>query len=178
MAIRSHRREDADAIATILADGWGAAYGSFMPSKILRHRTDHSARRAEIAAFLDEDFSPASECILISESGTLEGFCHIVCEDKASLAAAAHINLLYVDPSLFGRGIGRALMEAAGEWLHQHVEGAIVLSAYAKSPFHSFYAHIGGEIAKRATATLDGHELDVIYYRWPNAAALMQLARG
>ena len=31
MAIRSHHREDADAIATILADGWGAAYAGFMP---------------------------------------------------------------------------------------------------------------------------------------------------
>ena len=176
--IRPHSLDDAEAIADILADGWRVAYSSFMPPELLAPRADRPTRRAEIAEFLEHEFDPRIEHLLVFEDGAVEGFVHIVCEDKAGLGAAAHINLLYVTPSRFGRGIGRQLMRAAAEWLEARDAGAVVLSAYALNPYRQFYARIGGVEVKAAEVEFGQHRLDVVYYRWPDARALREGASG
>ena len=171
--IRAHIRSDADAVADILAAGWQAAYAGFMPQALLAPRIDPKRRRAEIAAWFD-DFDTAIEHLLVAETapGDIAGFVHIVREDKAGLGADAHINLLYVDPARFGQGIGTALMAAAADWLAGQTSGAVVLSAYADNPYHTFYARIGGTLVLQKTIDFDGHALQSVYYRWPSPQAL------
>ncbi|WP_137152577.1 GNAT family N-acetyltransferase [Devosia sp. FKR38] len=171
--IRPHIRSDAVAVADILAAGWQAAYAGFMPQALLAPRIDPLRRRAEIAAWLD-DFDTEIEHLLVAEStpGTVAGFVHIVRADKAGLGAAAHINLLYVDPARFGRGIGKALMAAAADWLAARTSGAVVLAAYADNPYRGFYARLGGTVVLQKTIDFDGHALASVYYHWPSPQAL------
>ncbi|WP_224703071.1 GNAT family N-acetyltransferase [Devosia aquimaris] len=171
--IRPHIRADADAVADILAAGWQAAYAGFMPQALLAPRIDPTRRRAEIAAWFN-DFDTEIEHLLVAEStpGAIAGFVHIVREDKADLGAAAHINLLYVDPARFGRGIGTTLMAAAADWLAARTSGAVVLSAYADNPYRAFYARLGGTVVLQKTIDFDGHALASIYYHWPSPQAL------
>ena len=174
MRIRPYRRDDADQIADILAAGWQVAYAGFMPPELLAPRVEPVRRRAEIGAWLD-DVDAALEQVLVAETETprtVIGFVHIVHEDKAGLGAAAHINLLYVTPTQFGRGIGRALMAAAADALAATTSGAIVLSAYALNPYRGFYRHLGGIEAAHRTVDFDGHALEAVYYRWDSPEAL------
>lgn len=170
--IRPHTLDDADAIADILADGWRAAYSDFMPADILAPRADRAARRVEIREFLAAEFDPQTERLLVFEDESVDGFVHIVLEGKADLGASAHINLLYVTPTKFGRGIGRRLMVAAAEWLEGRIAGPVVLSAYALNPYAAFYAHIGGMAVKTAQVQFGGQDLGVVYYQWASAASL------
>ena len=149
-----------------------------MPPDLLTPRADRTLRRTEIAEFLEHEFDPRIEHLLVFEDDAVEGFVHIVCEDKAELGAAAHINLLYVSPSRFGRGIGRQLMRAAAEWLEAQSTGAIVLSAYALNPYRHFYARLGGVAVKTAEVAFGEHRLDVVYYRWPDARSLREGTSG
>jgi len=176
--IRPYALADSDAIADILADGWRASYGGFMPEDILAPRADRAARRVEIREFLTGEFNPEMEHILVFEDQAVLGFVHIVLEDKAELGAEAHINLLYVTPDRFGRGIGRQLMAAAAEWLDERVSGAIVLSAYALNPYQRFYAVIGGSLVRTTALQFEGQTLDVVYYQWPNPKTLRAGASG
>jgi len=176
--IRPYTLADSDAIADILADGWRASYGGFMPADILGPRADRAARRVEIREFLTGEFDPEIEHILVFEDGAVDGFVHIVLEDKADLGAEAHINLLYVTPDKFGRGIGKQLMVAAAAWLDERVSGAIVLSAYALNPYQRFYARIGGSLVRTAALQFEGQTLDVVYYQWPDAKSLSAGASG
>lgn len=176
--IRAYTLADSDAIADILADGWQAAYGGFMPAEIVAPRADRTARRVEIQAFLTGEFDPRTEHILVFEDEAVDGFVHIVLEDKAELGAEAHINLLYVTPNKFGSGIGKQLMVAAAAWLDERVSGAIVLSAYALNPYQGFYARIGGSVVRTAAFQFEGKQLDVVYYQWPDAKSLRAGASG
>jgi GNAT superfamily N-acetyltransferase len=176
--IRAHRLDDADVIADILADGWQTAYGAFMPEDILAPRTDRATRRVEIRQFLGEEFDPRIEHLLVYEDVGIDGFVHIVLEDKANLGAAAHINLLYVIPTKYGRGIGRQLMRAAAEWLAERVDGPIVLSAYELNAYRHFYARMGGDVVMTTRVQFEGHSLGVVYYQWPNAKSMVAGAAG
>ena len=178
MPIRPHTLADANGIADILAEGWKIAYAGFMPEPLFLPRIDKARRRADIIRWLADEFKPDVEHVLVAENEGIDGFIHLVLEDKAGLGAAAHINLLYVRPDRFRRGIGRALVIAAADWLAARTTGSIVLGAYADNPYRDFYARIGGVEALRKTVDFEGHALESVYYRWDDATALQRGAAG
>jgi GNAT superfamily N-acetyltransferase len=148
-ALRPHRLDDAPAIARILADGWRDAYGGFLTPAAMGKRADHAHRTAVITEFLRDEFDPTIEGLLVAEAAAVDGFVHMVLEDKADLGAAGNINLIYVDPSVRGHGIGRLLMDGAADWFAGRVAGPIVLSAFERNPFRGFYDRLGGVVVLR-----------------------------
>ena len=176
--LRSHTLGDAEAIGRILAAGWQQAYGGFLTPAAMGRRNDPAARHTEIAEFLSDEFDPAIEGLIVAEDDVVDGFVHMVLEDKAEMGAAGHINLLYVDPAAQGRGLGRMLMGAAAGWFAERVSGPIVLSAFARNPYRGFYDRIGGVVAKTRSFELEGQALESIIYRWDGPEALLRLAAG
>ncbi len=174
MRIRTHRRDDADRIADILAAGWRQAYSSFMPAEILAPRIDVATRRAEIAEWFDTEFDPAIEAVFVAEDARIEGFIHMVLEDKAGLGATGHVNLLYVDPAAQRRGIGRALLAEGARWLTDKAPGPLVLSAYERNPHRHAYVAMGGREVKRLTSRFGDHELGSVLYLWDDAQSLVR----
>ena len=174
MRIRPHTRTDADRIAEILAAGWRQAYSGFMPPEILEPRIDAGRRKTEIAEWLDDEFDPEIEALLVAEDAAgLTGFIHIELGDKAGLGATGIVNLLYVDPGAQGRGIGRALMAEGTRWLLQRSPGPLVLSAYADNPFRHAYAAMGGLEAKQIVSRFGAHDLASVLYLWPDPHILL-----
>lgn len=173
MTIRPHQRADADRIAEILAAGWRQAYGAFMPAAFFAPRADAAWRRPEIAGWLDDDFDPAAEAIFVAErDGEVAGFIHMEAGDKGGLGATGLVNLLYVDPAVQGRGIGRALMAAGAAWhLAQH-PGPLALSAFRDNPYRAFYSRIGGIEAGQASHTIEGVEIRSVLYLWADPGVL------
>ena len=176
MHIRPHRRDDADAIADILAAGWRDAYAGFMPPAVLAPRSDPAFRRAEIAAWLDTDFDAASEAVFVAEAaGTVVGFIYMILGDKGGVGATGHASLLYVAALAQRRGVGRALLGAGAAWLLAMAPGPLALSAFAQNPYRFAYDAMGGREAKRLTAPVgDGAAtLESVIYLWDDPRPLV-----
>lgn len=174
MLIRPHRREDADRIAEIIADGWKQSYSHFMPAAFLAPRIDPDWRRTEIAGWLDEDFDPAQEAIFVAEDdGRAIGFIHMEFGDKGDLGATGIVNLLYVDEASQKRGAGRMLMAEGARWLLGSKPGPMVLSAFDGNPSRFAYDAMGGVAAKRVTSDVYGEAIGSVLYLWPDPKVLI-----
>jgi GNAT superfamily N-acetyltransferase len=174
MQVRAHWRNDADAIADILAEGWRLAYSDFMPEAFIAPRSDPLWRRAEIAGWLDTDFDPNSEAIFVAEQeGQILGFVHMTQEDKGDLGAAGCVNLLYVRSSAQRRGVGRALMSAGAAWLHATRPGPLVLSAYRDNPYRAAYTALGGREVAEVTHEIAGSPITSVLYLWDDPRRLL-----
>ena len=177
MHIRPATIADSDAIADILADGWARAYAGFMPPHILSPRADHAKRRAELREFIADEFNPDEEALLVAEgSGAVLGFIHLVLGDKRELGAGGFVSLLYVQEAASGKGIGRRLLAEGAGWLAAKTDGSIAIAAFESNPFHPFYAHLGGEVAKINAVQIEDFPCNSLVYLWPTAKALEQAA--
>ena len=173
MRIRPHSFSDSDQIAEILALGWAEANSGFLPADVLAPRIDVVARQAEMRGFLADEFDPATEAMLVADTGAgLAGFAHAVLEDKGGLGAVGHVSLLYVRSAYQEQGVGRRLLGSAAGWISERASGPLAIAAFADNPFHRFYAHLGGEIAARIPVEVSGHPTNSVIYLWPDAAAL------
>jgi GNAT superfamily N-acetyltransferase len=57
---------------------------------------------------------------------------------------AAHIEQVSVHPDHAGRGLGRALIDAAAAWVRQHGLAALTLTTFADVPWNApYYARLG-----------------------------------
>ncbi len=176
MIIRPHRRTDADRIAELLADGWRDAYAAFMPAEYLARQSDRARRRAEIAEWLDGEFDATTEAIFVAEEqDDVLGFVHMELGDKGDFGATGVVNLLYVDTTRHGHGIGRSLMAAGARWLLDIRPGPLALSAFKLNPHRGFYGALGGTEALEVTHVVAGTELVSVLYRWADPAVLFQV---
>ena len=144
-----------------------------MPAAFLASRIDPVYRRREIAEWLDTDFDPSTETLLVAEEGgPIAGFVHVALGDKGEVGATGHVNLLYVDPPRQGQGVGRSLMGAGARWLMQRQPGPLALSAYERNPFRPAYASMGGVETKRLRFLIEGTEIETVIYRWHDPTTL------
>lgn len=170
---------DSDGIADTLADGWARAYGHFLPAEILAPRADRKLRRPELLEFLRDEFDPASEALYVAEeAGAVVGFIHVCLGDKADLGAGGYVSLLYVNADRGGKGLGRQLLAEGAAWLAARTGGPIAIAAFKDNPYHPFYAHLGGIIAKVQDVSIADFACQSVVYLWPDADALRQAARS
>ncbi|MGV3491652.1 MAG: GNAT family N-acetyltransferase [Devosia sp.] len=174
MIIRPHVRSDADRIAEILADGWRDTYAEFVPPDYIAYQSDRVRRRTEVAEWLDGEFDPTIEAIFVAEDdGKIVGFIHVEHGDKGELGATGIVNLLYIDRSAHGRGIGRVLMAAGVQWLAETKPGPVVLSAFELNPNRGFYERLGGVERQRVVHDIKGTEVWSVLYLWADPAVLL-----
>jgi GNAT superfamily N-acetyltransferase len=172
MLIRPHRREDADRIAEILADGWRDTYAAIVPAEYLAYQADRVRRRAEIAHWLD-DFRDDEAIFVAEQDSKVVGFIHMCLGNKAGLGSAGYVNLLYIDKAAHGRGTGRKLMSAGARWLVETEPGPLVLSAFERNPHRAFYAALDGLEVKRVLNDIPGATVWSVLYRWDDPSVLV-----
>ncbi len=171
--IRPATLADSDRLAEILADGWARAYSSFMPAHIVKPRSDRAARRVELREFVADEFDPATESLFVHDrNGHVDGFVHAVLGDKNDLGTGGYVSLLYVDAGAERRGLGRSLLAEAADWLSARTDLPIAIVAFEDNPFHPFYAHIGGRLAKTTEVKIEDFTCRSVSYLWDNATAL------
>ena len=142
-------------------------------------RVDPDDRAREVGAWLSTDFDPRQELLLVAEQdGEVMGFLAARLGDRNDVGSVAQVTLLYVSPEKQGRGIGRWLLLEAAEWLKTHAPGPISIGAFEQNPFRSFYAAIGGEVAKTVMVRVDAREWPVVVYLWPSPEALQEGIRA
>ena len=71
---------------------------------------------------------------------------------NGALGYDGEIYTLYVDPSFYGRGSGRALMQGAFAALRRKGHSSCIIWAHAKNPVRFFYEAIGGRLVAEIAA--------------------------
>jgi GNAT superfamily N-acetyltransferase len=142
--VRDAIAADARAIAEINAAGWRAAYRGVID----QDRLDGIPVKAwarEIARNLD-DLAPGSFSLVAELDGRVAGSCFVVApaRDGDLGPDVAELVAIYVDPTLWGQGIGRALIEeATGRATRQGFSEMSLWTLRDNHPAQSFYEKLG-----------------------------------
>lgn len=168
IAVRPARPDDAASVARVYIDSWHDTYAGVLPAKLLCAMTPdgQSARwRAAIRA-------RGREKVLVAEHenfGILGMASFGPARDRA-LAFDGEVYTLYVDPSFYGQGVGRALLRAAFADLRARGFSSCVIWAHAKNPARFFYEAMGGRLVASRTAHMMGDAVPEAAFGWPRLA--------
>ena len=101
--------EDADLIAAVHVRTWQVAYRGLMPDALLDGLS--AERRAEMWRTVTAEDSAA--VYVAVDDGRVVGFCGVATpsRDEDAKGDVAEIGAIYVDPDVWRRGVGRALMD-------------------------------------------------------------------
>jgi ribosomal protein S18 acetylase RimI-like enzyme len=114
--IRPIEERDADALARVHVRSWQAAYRGQVPDDYLDRLPDEIPQRAaRWKGFIRDAPSVGRALLAAEEDGRVVGFVNVGPPDDAD-AVGPHVGELYaiyLDPDAWGKGIGRALMDAA-----------------------------------------------------------------
>ena len=111
--VREARVDDAAAMAAVNAAGWRVGYRDLVPHDYLEHLPVARWRREMRGGLADprgDSFSRIAE-----EDGVFAGYCFVAAPGREQREGSrlAELVALYVEPERWGRGIGRALGQAA-----------------------------------------------------------------
>lgn len=165
---------DADAIASLHAESWRAAYRGILSDEFLDGDVfaEHTARwRARLA-----EPDPDRHVLLAEEHGTLQGFACVLA--AADPQWGALVDNLHVRPDLRGRGLGKTLLLEAASWVWLRDPGSpLHLWVYeANQPACRFYEKLGAIPAGREVKeTRDGASTVQLRYAWPELQPLLTL---
>jgi GNAT superfamily N-acetyltransferase len=110
--IRLAEERDAQEIARVHVRGWRAAYPGMVPQATLDALSDHTYEerwKRGLRSPLAED-----RTFLAEDDGRIVGVASTgLCRDDDQPIGTAELFLLYVDPNLFGTGVGRELLRLA-----------------------------------------------------------------
>lgn len=117
MQVRQARTADAEAIAGIHVRGWQATYrGTFSDAFLDGMDVADRARRWRAAL----DVPGHDTLVAVADDDRLLGFASVsASRDADADGAAGELQSIYVDPSDWGTGAGRALITAAVDVLHE-----------------------------------------------------------
>ncbi len=168
---RTARADDAERIALLHTDSWRRTYRGMMTDEFLDGRA--LANRQQVWRERLHAGNP-SQFVCVAECGSeLVGFiCAFASEDARW---GSYIDNLHVTRSMHGRGVGRALMREAGQWLARVApeQGVYLWVMEANTPARQFYDRLGATNA--GTVDLQdpggGHAPNCRYV-WPDLRRL------
>lgn len=171
--IRQARLDDAADVAQVYIDSWHDTYPGVLPSALLRAMTPRGQTTRWQAAIRTQ----GRETVLVADSRHgIIGMASAGPSRDRELGFDGEIYTLYVDPSYFGLGIGRALMSGAFAALRQNGMSSCVVWAHAKNHARFFYEAMGGRLIAERAAKLMGEPCPEVAFGW-RVLALAEHAR-
>jgi GNAT superfamily N-acetyltransferase len=142
--VRRATPADARAIAEITVAGWQAAYRGLMPDEFL-DRLSVAAREAGWRTWLENGDDGGDDAWMAEIDGQAVGFVSSgPPRDDDVPAPAAEVYAIYVAPSEWRRGAGRALLEAAtAEWWRRGTATLVLWVLEGNGRGRSFYEALG-----------------------------------
>ena len=155
--------DDADAIERVRTDTWRDAYRGLLPDSLLDGLGYDATRRRALVAAL-----PPHQFVLVAEDdGTVVAYCIGGPSRSADDPFAGEVYAIYVLPEHHGRGIGRALLEAAAKELADRGFGSMIIWVLRENaPSRRFYERMGGRHIRDEDRELYGVRITESGYGW------------
>jgi GNAT superfamily N-acetyltransferase len=116
-AIRDARPEDVPGIVDVHIRTWQVAYAGQLPGELLAAQEDRRADRTRIWSESIQNAERDRRRILVAhDGGKVLGFASAG-PARGEAEHVGEIYAIYLDPSSWGRGIGRELFKSANDWL-------------------------------------------------------------
>ena len=163
MLVRAATAADADAIGRVQVETWRAAYRGLMPDEAIA-RFDVAARQQMWREGLAREPRTGSATFVAEVDGEVVGFASVgACRDDED---AGELYAIYLHPSCWDRGIGRALLERAEESLRSSgFTRALLWVMEGNERGERFYQAAGWEREGRKLDTFQGAEIAELRYR-------------
>ncbi len=145
LVVREADIEDAPAVAGIHVRAWLAAYRGLMPDEWLDDVTVEQ-RTQSWSEILAGARDPGSTLVGEEAGVGVVGFCSVSlpCRDEDAGPGTAEISALYIEPSRWRAGVGRALLAEALARLRAAEWSEVTLWVLAgNSPARAFYERFG-----------------------------------
>jgi len=161
--IRPATAADGDAIGRVQVETWRAAYSGLMPDEAIA-RFDVEAQQRFWREVLARERPPGSAIFVAELGGEVVGFASVgACREDE---AAGELYAIYLHPSCWNRGIGRALLERAEESLRSSgFTRAILWVMEGNERGERFYRAAGWKPGGRKLDTFQGAEIAELSYR-------------
>jgi ribosomal protein S18 acetylase RimI-like enzyme len=114
VTVRLAGAADADEIGRIQVETWRAAYTGLMPDEAVA-RFDVAARQQLWREGLARTPRPGSATFVVEDVGEVVGFASVGAARDVEMEREAELYAIYLHPSRWDRGIGRALLQRAEE---------------------------------------------------------------
>ena len=165
MTVRVATAADADAIGRVQVETWRAAYRGLMPDEAIA-QFDVAERQRMWHEGLSRGPRPGSATFVAEVDGEVAGFVSVgACRDEAGLG---ELYAIYLHPSCWDRGVGRALIERAEESMRSSgFAEAILWVMEGNERAERFYRAAGWKQDGRKVDTFQGAEVPELRYRKP-----------
>jgi GNAT superfamily N-acetyltransferase len=168
LTIRAARPDDAAEVARIYIESWHDTYPAVLSSALLCSMT----LKGQTARWRSAISNQRRETVLVAENAEagLVGMASLGPSRDRALGYDAELYTLYVDPSYFGRGAGRALLKAAFSMMRQRGCSSCVIWAHAGNNARFFYETMGGRVVAERKARMMGDMVPEVAFGWKTLA--------
>ena len=166
--IRAAKPDDAAGVARVYIESWHDTYPSILPAQLLCAMTP----RGQTARWQAAIRARGREQVLVAETAGFGviGMTSFGPARDSDLGFDGEIYTLYVDPSHFSRGLGRAMLRAAFGSLAGRGYTSCVIWAHSKNPARFFYEKMGGRLIAERTARMMGDAVPETAFGWRKLA--------
>ena len=166
--VRAARPEDAAEVARIYIESWHDTYPAVLSSALLCAMTP----RGQTSRWHSTIRNQRREVVLVAENADigLVGMASLGPSRDRALGYDGEVYTLYVDPSYFGRGAGRALLKGAFALLRQRGCTSCVIWAHAGNNARFFYETMGGRLVAERKARMMGDMVPEAAFGWKTLA--------
>jgi len=174
MIVRAARPHEAAPIAQLHLDTRIATYTGQVPQAVL----DADSFASRLAAWEERLADPARRILVAEDGARIVGLaCAGPMPERPNghdplPAYDAYLYSLYVDPTLHGRGIGRALLCEIADRLLVDGLHAMALHTVATNRARGFYEHLGARFVREETAHAPGGHWPLAVYGWDDLRKL------
>ena len=174
MQIREATIDDVYAMARVQVDTKKAVYPAFYPAGILSAMAYEKTAAAWRRSIWEQPIHPgAFSLVAETEAGEVIGVLIAGPEDGSSDPCASEIYVLYVLPVWHGKGVGRALVQAAARRLLKNGMASLLIWVLAENPSRRFYEALGGMQVRKRDMEINGYLLPEVAYIWNDMQVLI-----
>lgn len=168
LTVRVARPTDAAEVARIYIESWHDTYPAVLPSALLCAMTP----KGQTARWLAAIRAQRRETVLVAEDARygLVGMASMGASRDRAVGYDGEVYTLYVDPSFFGRGVGRALLKGGFAVLRARGFSSCVIWAHARNNARFFYETMGGRTVAERSARMMGDMVPEVAFGWKTLA--------
>lgn len=165
VTVRLARADDADEIGRIQVETWRAAYTGLMPDEAIAG-FDVEARQRMWHEGLGRMPRPGSATFVVEDGGEVVGFASVGASRDEDAEQEAELYAIYLHPSRWGTGIGRALLQRAEESMRSSgFRRALLWVLEGNERAERFYRAAGWEQDGRKVEEFQGATVTELSYR-------------